>query len=349
MTVFTAKDDKHTESLFAGIQRKNEFPLTANLVVTERCNLRCRHCYVVPPDNSSDELTKEEIATVLDDLVEAGTLRLTITGGEPTLRPDLFSIIQEAVDRHFAISLKSNLSLFDEQQIAQLAKYPLHEVSTSLYSDIESEHDEFVGMEGAWKKTVSALNALVKQGVRVRVAIMVMNWNFRRISHLLDLCEKQGWLYGADIRVHHRYNGDDMPCSLQASQEELLEVLKDSRLYNEPVNRPNHGSLVKYSLCGAAYVQSCIKPNGDIWPCLMLPFVLGNIRQKSYLEIWRTSEQKKEISQISWNDCEECVQCSLINKCHRCIGEAFLEHGTINKPATLDCFTTKLLEKRTVT
>jgi len=64
--------------------------------VTDRCNFRCLYCMPLSGLEwlpKSDILTYEEIAQVVGQLAPLGLRRLRITGGEPTLRPDLERLI----------------------------------------------------------------------------------------------------------------------------------------------------------------------------------------------------------------------------------------------------------------
>ena len=73
---------------------RNGVPLSVHLDITYRCNERCEHCYL--EHDGQDELTTAEIRGLVDQLAEAGVFFLTISGGEPLLRPDCFEIIAHA-------------------------------------------------------------------------------------------------------------------------------------------------------------------------------------------------------------------------------------------------------------
>src|SRR4051812_38196380 len=81
-------------------------PLSVHMDLTYRCNERCVHCYL--PHDDRGEMTTAEITGVLDQLAEAGVFFLTLSGGEPFLRHDLFEIIQHARLRTFNVKLKTN-------------------------------------------------------------------------------------------------------------------------------------------------------------------------------------------------------------------------------------------------
>ena len=81
-----------------------------------RCNLTCKHCYSISADiDFKGELNTEEVFTVMDDLKGFGVPVLILSGGEPLLRADIFSISQRARDMGFYQNPMSNFGrLHDE-------------------------------------------------------------------------------------------------------------------------------------------------------------------------------------------------------------------------------------------
>src|SRR5205814_9191155 len=69
-------------------------PLSAHVDLTYRCNERCVHCYL--PHDDRGEMTTAEVKDLLDQMAAAGGFFLTISGGEPFLRDDLFELLAHA-------------------------------------------------------------------------------------------------------------------------------------------------------------------------------------------------------------------------------------------------------------
>jgi MoaA/NifB/PqqE/SkfB family radical SAM enzyme len=87
-------------------------PLSGMFELTERCNLNCVHCYVNQPASSrvarARELTTDQVKRILDQAADAGCLFLTLTGGEPLLRPDFIEIYLHARKRGILASIFTN-------------------------------------------------------------------------------------------------------------------------------------------------------------------------------------------------------------------------------------------------
>src|SRR4029078_6094131 len=102
-------------------------PLHVSLELTLRCNIRCTHCYNFdrdqPRSGSGPELTLEEIRPLLDDLRKAGTLFLSLTGGEAMVHPRFWEMRAEGAARGFALRVLSNGILLPEAVGARPAVY----------------------------------------------------------------------------------------------------------------------------------------------------------------------------------------------------------------------------------
>src|SRR5213594_945402 len=87
-------------------------PLSAQMELTFKCNHLCSFCYNAP--NGQREMTTAEIKAGLEKIADFGVLYLTLTGGEPMVRPDFFDITAYARELGFAIRIYSNGYLIDD-------------------------------------------------------------------------------------------------------------------------------------------------------------------------------------------------------------------------------------------
>lgn len=136
------------------------------LQITDRCNLRCRHCYL--GDKAPQELSVEQITTLLTEFEEMQGLRVMITGGEPLLHSD-FNALNEALPG-FALRkvLFTNGLLLHKDLLNRLF---VDEIQISI-DGLEASHDAVRGT-GTFKKAVSAVRLAKEQGFEVSVATMV--------------------------------------------------------------------------------------------------------------------------------------------------------------------------------
>jgi len=154
----------HHARLLAVAQEYN-VPLDVSIELTHHCNFRCSHCYI-PDFKAPDRLTTERILTLLDELVEMGTLGLTLTGGELLLRPDWLRIAQRARRLGFALRLFTNGALIDEDAAAAIQGLNVV-VEVSLHAMREEVFEKITGQAGSFEKTLSGIERLRQRGVEV--------------------------------------------------------------------------------------------------------------------------------------------------------------------------------------
>ncbi|MBS1115076.1 MAG: AstB/chuR-like protein [Nitrospirae bacterium] len=136
------------------------------LQITDRCNLRCRHCYI--GDKAPQELSVEQIRAILKEFEEMQGLRLMITGGEPLLHSN-FDVLNEILPDFFLRKVLFTNGLLLNKNL--LERLHVDEIQISI-DGLEKSHDALRG-EGTFNKAVKAVRAAREQGFEVSVATMV--------------------------------------------------------------------------------------------------------------------------------------------------------------------------------
>ena len=79
------------------------------LPITNRCNFRCNICFAsANTEQDVEQLTPDEIFRLVPDVKKEGGFGVTLSGGEPTLHPDLFAIIRGLRKRGLRVGLSTN-------------------------------------------------------------------------------------------------------------------------------------------------------------------------------------------------------------------------------------------------
>lgn len=161
-------------------------PLILLLEPSQRCNARCPFCYHWREDDE-DELTAGEITQVLREAWELGCRVLYLSGGEPTLLPDVQGILGTARQIGYRISMTTNGSLL-ESRLPTLAPY-LDGVTVSLdYAG--PRHDEVRGIPGLYRKAVGGLLAASRAGVPARINMSLHPGNVSEVEGLARLARE---------------------------------------------------------------------------------------------------------------------------------------------------------------
>jgi len=173
-----------------------EFPLTSlYLYLSERCNLRCRHCWVAPhaPDDRDEQAMDLDVLMKTIAAAKAlglGTVKLT--GGEPFLRKDIIELMKFLHGEGLCIDIESNGTMIDRDMAIIIKECEVRQVSISLDGTKAAQHDKLRGIKGCHGKSVAALNYLRAEKINTQVIMSLYAENIQQIEPLAALCDDMG-------------------------------------------------------------------------------------------------------------------------------------------------------------
>jgi radical SAM protein with 4Fe4S-binding SPASM domain len=314
-------------------------PFSAQVDLTYRCNEQCVHCYLDHDDHG--EMTTAEIKQLLKEMADAGVFILTFSGGEIFLRKDLFEILEWARALTFCIKLKTNAVLIREAQAARLRDLGVASIQISIYSHRPEVHDAITLVPGSLRRSINAVRFLKSQGLKVILANVLMTQNMQDYQGVRALAAELGAEYTLDPTISPKMDGDRSILDLNAGEGALQRLFRDETVVGNaeefcaPPAAPSEGSMDALP-CSAGHTACYVSPYGEFYPCVQFPLSCGNVRQQRFIDIWRDSEQLKEVRSIRLRDLSGCSQCAHGASCSRCPGLAFLE-GNMRGPSTADC------------
>lgn len=308
-------------------------PYAVMLELTYRCNLSCKHCFIEKDKrNQESELSLDEIKGILDQLVEMGTFFIGFTGGEIFIRDDLFDIARYAKKRGFLITFMTNGTLITPEMINEIKKIKPLKFEISLYGATSSTHDHITGVDGSFETTVQSIKALTGAGVNVVIKSPLMNLNIREYEKMKAFSEKLGNYAKINPGIIPRRDGSSEPMQYDLSFDEMDDYLPANigiglfDYYKDEYKNPSDRLI-----CKAGLSTCSISPDGNVFPCILMPIELGNLKEKRFKEIWhiRPSESLKKLRSLSSRDIKPCYTCDLLKHCIRCPGTAYLETGNL--------------------
>jgi radical SAM protein with 4Fe4S-binding SPASM domain len=315
--------------------------------LTERCNLRCTHCYQT--GGKIEELSLAEIRKVMDeiiDMLKAWSVMyqlefspsMNITGGEPFLRKDLFEILEEMSTAGFAIFLLTNGTLIDEEKTEDLARLGINGVQVSIEGP-EEIHDSIRG-SGSFAASCKGISHLVKAGLRVTLNATLSEINAEKFQDMVDIAIALGVQRLGFSRLVPSGRGLDL-VNRMIDREGVGKIYESifgldtgtlKIVTGDPVASQMRNGLEIVDDCGSIATGGCaagvsgltILPDGAVIPCRRLAIPLGNVREDSLREIWVNSEilnQLRDRSQYKGR-CGSCARWALCRGC-RAIAYAY--------------------------
>jgi len=161
------------------------------LRLMSRCNNRCLFCMVEDEIQSSEDAPLQELVDRLDQLPPGSTVDLF--GGEPTLYPHFFELLEHLTQRSLSIHIASNGKRFADRPFAgAVARFAPTCVRTSIYGDDASSHDSLTRTGGSFEATLQGVANLVDLGIRVSVNYVIFQNNVGQVLASTDRLYQMG-------------------------------------------------------------------------------------------------------------------------------------------------------------
>lgn len=308
--------------------------------ITDACNFRCRHCYQDNFDRSS-ELDGGGLKSVADRLVEAASLQdskavISITGGEPFLKKELFELLAylDTYEEVEELTIITNGSLIDREIISRLNKIKkLNRIKISL-EGAEAPSNDAVRGAGSFERATEAIRLLKEEtGLCAVIMFTAMKSNLKEASGLLDLCRR----FNLDGLVVERFfplgQGSRVKDELLQRQDwsdlvkDLLELTgeaceeEDVALYRAFWVKFSKGETeLLGASCNVGRDAFCIMPNADVLPCRRFGLKIGNLLETPLIEIADsplltdiiTNKRKGRCADCDISDCRGCPALSYL-------------------------------------
>ncbi|MFC1701016.1 radical SAM/SPASM domain-containing protein [Patescibacteria group bacterium] len=272
----------------AKIQNKY-IPLTVIYNITNRCNARCKYCYLEYYKRHRFEPTKEQIFAVIDELKKMGNKRISLGGGEPLIRQDIGEIIDYIKYNELACVINSN-GILVPKKINLLKK--IDTLCISLDGE-EKIHDLYRG-NGSFKNVLRAIKYARESGLSVNTNTVLNKSNLRSIDYILELAKIYN--FSVEFNLLIGYLPDNSRPNLKAENKDLRKainkiiyykrkgypILMSEKAYRYALSWPdynieeikNNKPNFKHLKCFAGKYFCAIDTNGKVYAC---PHLIGKV------------------------------------------------------------------------
>lgn len=302
----------------------SELPVLSEIAVTYKCNLSCKFCYAgctCKSKPSDYEMSAGEVRKVLSKIRgEAEVPSVSFTGGEPTLRSDIFDLIRHACKVGLRVNLITNGTLITPQVASRLRKSGLRSAQVSVEGPCAEIHDMLTGVAGSFDKALNGIRALKDEGMYVHTNTTINGLNAGMVEGMVELAKSLGLPRLSMNMV--------MPCGTAGTGETAFRYRDIAGLVQSVRRKARQAGIefMWYSptpycmfnpIAGGLGSKSCaacngllsVAPNGDVLPCSSLPDPVGNLLNEDFEEIW-FSEKAKAYRECRYAPlaCQSCTK-----------------------------------------
>jgi len=292
--------------------------------VTNRCNLRCQHCYIDAEDRRyREELSTDEAKEFITDLAEMEVPVLLLSGGEPLIRSDIFELSKFAHDRGLRVVLSTNGTLINSDIARAIKESGMQYAGVSL-DGMREIHDRFRCLPGAFDAALEGIRHCMKLGIKTGVRFTINKFNKNDLPEILKMVEEEGIprfcmyhlvysgrgkeIMSTDLNLEEKRETIELLMQKTVElhekgvQTELLTVdnhadgvyIFNHLLKHQPERADEVMQLLKmHGGCSAGTKFANVDPLGNVHPCQFWQHVsLGNVRERKFSEIWRSDDNE---------------------------------------------------------
>lgn len=322
--------------------------------ITERCNWHCKHCY--REKDSVKELSLRKMCGIVlqyADLLKALNIpqrhgHLNIAGGEPFIRKDLFELL-EFIHKHdkgrFRVDILTNGSFITKKNVYDLKSLGVRGIQLSL-EGMREVNDSIRG-KGSFDIILEKARLLTDAGMPTAISFTLSKVNATEILPVLRLCETLGIQNLGIRRFVPLGRGKESQLGILSPKEQeeiyyLKKKLRSDLIKRKIRLRISHGCEdgiftddICTPRCGVTDGRVLVLfPNGDVLACRRLPIVVGNILEKSLLEIYFSSDKLWQLRNLN-NAHPLCRKCRDFKSCYGgalCITHAYFNRLSLPDP-----------------
>lgn len=322
--------------------RVERVPILGSIELTRRCNLKCPYCYVgFDRDNPLEkELTRDEIFSLLDQIVEKGCLFLNFSGGEPFYRDDFHSIYRYAIEKGLLITIFTNGTLIDREMADLLANYPPLIIDITIFGANEDIYERVSGVKGSYLRFREAIKLLEERSIPFGLKSVISTINREEIGEMKKLAEGFGKQFRFDTLICPELNGSLHGTKYRITPREIIDLdYQDPERWGEWLSFDcrEWGPVQSDRLykCGGGLCSFHISSSGKLGLCVLDTNFRYDLIKGSFQEGWeqfipwvrKKNDQKTNI----------CSSCKIRAICSICPAWSTLETGSPEKPIKFLC------------
>jgi heme b synthase len=321
--------------------------------VTRSCNLNCAHCRAAASCGPySGELSTDKCFKLIDEIAAVSSPVIILTGGEPLLRPDIFQIAAYGTDKGLRMVLATNGTLVTPSVARKMIESGIKRVSISIDGKDAHSHDAFRQEKGAFAGAMAGIEALKAAGMEFQINTTITSVNLDQIKDILELAKSLGaaahhifllvptgrgkdlagqaitaadyeetlmWFHQESMNCEIQLKATCAPHYFRIMHQNKSKEAEPKKKAGGHFQEATRGCLGGISFCFISHV-------GQVQPCGYLELDCGNVKKKSFANVWENSEVFRNLRDYSKYG-GKCGRCEFIKVCGGCRARAYEKTG----------------------
>lgn len=321
--------------------------------VTRSCNLNCVHCRAASSLGPyTGELSTDKCLKLIDEITTVSSPVIILTGGEPLLRPDIFEIAAYGTHKGLRMVMATNGTLVTPGVVRKMIESGIKRVSISIDGKDAQSHDVFRQEKGAFDKAMSGIDILKNSGMEFQINTTITTANLEQIKDILKLAKRIGaaahhifllvptgrgkdlagqaitaadyeetlmWFHQESLSCEIQLKATCAPHYFRIMHQHKSKAVEPKKKIGGHFHESTRGCLGGITFCFISHV-------GQVQPCGYLELDCGNVKKKSFADIWENSDVFRNLRDYSKYG-GKCGRCEFIKVCGGCRARAYEATG----------------------
>lgn len=300
-------------------------PISGTFELTPRCNFNCRMCYVHLSESQIPrygiELSTEEWIRLAQEVKEAGTIWLCVTGGEPLMHSGFEVIWRELTEMGFFITLQTNASLITKYE-RLFEEHPPRACKITIYGSNDEIYKAVCRVENGFTRTNQGIQMLKQMGIPIELVSTVIRQNYADVERIIDYANRQKLNWIPNMNIRPSYRGADVNLSDMKVYPRKSSVKKGRIQSGNEIN----GHKPPLAYCKDYRLGYWIVWNGYLRFCSFLNGPDINVREQSFRRCWKKLIEFEDT--LEWP--EECGACLIRDNCQKCAASCEMRQGALH-------------------
>ena len=304
-----------------------DYPMFAVFILTSKCNFRCEFCHVYNKHNSVEDLTTQQVFTIIDSLAYAGVSFIYITGGEALLRKDIEDILKYIKAKNMYVMLATNGSLFKEKA-SVVSKY-IDNIHFSIQT-IQNFNKITKTSKEIFDRVCESIKLAIKLKIPTQINVPIDQNNINEMLHIMDFIirefDNKADIFFIPVKILSLKEEDnikikDLLPNMELFNKNLLEIKNKYRININHLDKKLESQKNKYKdagkeLCKAGNNIIIINASAELeYPCEYFKFNKIKIKVNDVHTIKKFLKDINKLNLIN----------SKLKYCKNCVDSCYLQ------------------------
>ncbi len=282
-------------------------PLYVAWQITNECNLACLHCIEEsgPGKAFKDELSKDEVFSVIDQFITSEVPYVSFSGGEPMVHPHFFEMVERLAGSGVGLKIETNGHYLTPENCKRLKDLGVKAVQVSIDGATPATFNK-MRVHGRFETALEGIDRLRQAGVPIEINFVPAKFNIHEIGEAVDLAYRMGaysfytgkiMYTGNAVRTWHITSPSDeqyVPF-FQTLHAKTKEYEGRMRVYFHEMGILDE---LRYRIINPAALF-IVLPNGKVKLINALPFLCGDLRSQKLGQVWNNFQKAWKDPQVA--------------------------------------------------